>query len=737
MDKSFKRWILIILLISAFFRVGYFLFGDVAPVMWDARRYSAAALGLISYVDDEGAGDFKNEREDRYRFKYYYDKYINGEKIDWQSYTPHNLTQARDDNFYGGPLYPLTLAAIFYATPSGDFTVARIFNIVLDLLSTLLIMLVAFRLIGRRGAIISGFIYAFYFPFALMATMILLETSTTFYMLLALYLLFIGDEKDKLWYFILSGLVAGLLILNKPTATFIFIPFAIGYFFIARKRSSGKLLNQRLLMFSFLPIMILLMWLFVTYGKYDKLTLRDPAYVETIEKQSSSIEFEGYDLDSVEKGFQQQTLTQALTSDPVGYIKLLAKKFDRLWSRPYNDFKRSFIIPYQIGEWMHLLIVIFGFTGILFLLARNFNYGVLLFLIVAYYSAIHLMLHSLSRYNINAMPFLIIAAAYLLAMVSERVKNHRGVSSAVIYLILVALVIITSPLGLISYSGIAPGALFVWLVVILQAVVVGFLIYKLLSSYLTRAGMFKKIIIPILICLVVIDFGWARSISRHEWAEFSCRLDSDKMKAGTRIYIDKLAEPAEGEIIAAVVDMNNPSGVKNPFILKAGSFVGEYMLGEEPLVKLFYPKPGYLYQAKLEHFTIDAYRQYAIVPLDVERLKADLAQTGYIDLEISFNDLYKEQHFYLNLYGNYASNVDPSYIPGVRFTAMERYIDKGDPRIRYPIKFSSKNSVSYYITRKENKIESGGDLSPSGGQQIGRYNMFLIHFKKNGDFLVY
>lgn len=736
-DKSFKRWILIILLISAFFRIGYLAFGNTIPVMWDARRYSAAALGLISYIDPSGATEFKDEREDRYRFKYYYDKYINGEKILWQSYTPHNLTQARDDNFYGGPLYPATLAVIFYLTPSGDFTVVRILNVMMDLLSTLLIMLVAFRLIGRSGAIISGFIYAFYFPFAFMTSMVLLETSTTFYMLLCLYLLFVADEKDSLFYFILSGFVAGLLILNKPTATFIFLPIAIGYFFIARRRIPLKVNSRRLMLFLFMPVMILLLWLMVSYGKYDQLTLRDPAYVESIVKQSSSIEFEGYDLDNVEKGFKDQTLSQAVNSDPFGYAGLLIKKFERLWSRPYNDFKHSFILPYQVGEWMHLMIVMLGFAGILFLLLRNFNYGVLLFLIVAYYSFIHLIYHSLSRYNFNAMPFVIIGAAYLLTTVTEKVKTERGFSNSLFYLILFALVLITSPLGLISYSGITPAGWLVWLVVIVQALILAFLLFKLLNYLLPRSGLLKKLIVPILIGLIMADFSWSQNISRNEWAEFSCRFDSDNIKAGTRIYIDRLIEPAEGEIIAAVFDINNPSGVDQPFNLQAGSFTGQYMLGADPLRKLFYPKPGYLYQAELEKFSISAYRQYAIVPINFQQLKADLSQSGYIDLEITLPKQTQNSQFYLNLYGNNSFNIEPTYIPGVRFNAMERYIDKGDPRIRYPIKFSSQNGVSYYITGNENKIEPGGDLSPSSGHQTGRYNMFLIHFKKNGDFLVY
>ncbi|MCK4633112.1 MAG: glycosyltransferase family 39 protein, partial [candidate division Zixibacteria bacterium] len=213
-----KRWIFGILIVSAIFRIGFVASGDVLPVMWDARRYTTAALGLISYVDTSATQLVADEREGRYQFKHYYEKYIQGEQIKWFHYTPHSLTQARDELFVSGPLYPFFLAIIFFLAPIADFTFARLFGIVLDLLSNWLLILVALRLVGRRAAVIAGCLYAAYFPFVLASSMLLLETSTSFLILLTMYCLIRAFEDDRRKLYIVAGILTGLLILNKPTA---------------------------------------------------------------------------------------------------------------------------------------------------------------------------------------------------------------------------------------------------------------------------------------------------------------------------------------------------------------------------------------------------------------------------------------------------------------------------------------------------------------------------------------
>ncbi len=48
-------------------RVGFLMFGEVLPVMWDARKYVAGGIGLLSYIYP--SEDPTDENNDRQQFK--------------------------------------------------------------------------------------------------------------------------------------------------------------------------------------------------------------------------------------------------------------------------------------------------------------------------------------------------------------------------------------------------------------------------------------------------------------------------------------------------------------------------------------------------------------------------------------------------------------------------------------------------------------------------------------------
>jgi len=359
-NRTIRNWIIVILLVSAVFRIGYLSFGKILPVMWDARRYASAAVALISYIDHSGPDTFSSEREDRYRFKHYYEKYIQGEQIEWLQYTPHTLTEARDDLYFSGPLYPFFLSVIFYLAPTADFTFVRIFGILIDILCNWLIILIGFRLVGRKAALVAGVAYAIYFPFIHSSTMLLLETSTSFLILSAIYCLMRAYENDSRKFYVLAGIITGLMIINKPTAMLLVIPIGLGFYFYARKKLPWSVLINRLLYMATPFLLIFVCWGTAASVKYGQLALRDPSYSASNLRQSTSIEFEGYDLDKVERDFWTRSVVGDIVNDPVGFSVLLVKKFNRLWMRPYEDSRRDFIVPFDWMRVIHLILVISG-----------------------------------------------------------------------------------------------------------------------------------------------------------------------------------------------------------------------------------------------------------------------------------------------------------------------------------------------------------------------------------------
>ncbi|MEA3296740.1 MAG: hypothetical protein U9R56_02615, partial [candidate division Zixibacteria bacterium] len=78
-----------------------------------------------------------------------------------------------------------------------------------------------------------------------------------------------------------------------------------------------------------------------------------------------------------------------------------------------------------------------------------------------------------------------------------------------------------------------------------------------------------------------------------------------------------------------------------------------------------------------------------------------------------------------------------AYVPSPGSTSIERYVHRGDPRIRIHTYFVSDSTDSYYIGTTDVTGADQYDLSPASGRQYGRYNIFLMHFMPSGRLLVY
>ncbi len=701
-DPLFRRALTIILIASIVLRLGYLLFGDLLPVMWDARRYAAAGIGLISLVESpEPAAD---EREDRYRFKDYYEKYIQGEQIEWLSYTPHTLTEAREEIFFSGPLYPFVLAIIFFLSPVADFTVARLFGIGFDVAANLLLMLIGLRLVGRKGALVAGAIYALYFPFILTSTLLLLETSTSLLILLAIYLLMRGSETGHTRPLLLAGLVTGALVLNKPTAMLLGLPLLLGFYLYTRGSSDLRTFGRMALIYATPAAVIFVLWLSVASAHFGQLTLRDPKYAEANLLQSSSVLYEGYDLDKVEEGFWERSVSAEISGDPDGYIGLMVKKLDRLWRRPYNDFQRSFIIPWTVGEILHLALIVAGLVGLLLLLRTNRTLAAWPLLIVGYYTALHLIFHAISRYSFQAIPMMMLTAGWFLSIAHDTLKSrtHPAAREFALGLALLLGGWLLEPQWLNALLGTGLSEIIVGAALLIRIALIAsglILLFRPIAGHLRL----NRYVIPAIATAILAAVMTSNSFARDQWAEFSCRLDSDQMKAGTRIYISHLEPILPDDQLVIAVDLNSGAGRRNAFTLEVHDKSFEFVGGQPPLSNLFYPKPVYRHYGRLIPLGIEEFRQYALLPLPDSVLRDILAEHGSIDISVAINRQVPEPNNYITLWGRFSASGE-HFIPAWRNTAIERFVHQGDPRIPLPVNYLSDSAISYYIPRTSDQI---------------------------------
>ena len=737
-DSSYKRLVYVILIVAVIMRFGFLLSLKVLPVMWDARLYASAALGLISYVDTPHDEVSDSEEEGRAQFLAYHDEYINGEQIEWLSYKPPTLSEARELIFLGGPLYPATLAIVFSLAPVEDFTVARILGILMDLFSTILVIGIGYRLIGRSAALVAGALYAVYFPFTLTSTMLLLETSTAFYTLLSVYLLLRAVEDDHRKQYIFAGIVAGLLILNKPTAALLFIPLGFGLFLYGWKQRPTPTVVNRVLLFTAPALIFFVGWISVTSAQYGQLTLSDPEYSSANLKSSSSVKWEGYDLDRVEDDFQSRTLWGEVSGDPVGFIVLLAKKFDRLWTQPYNDFRRSIFLPAKFFDWLHIVVVVSGMIGLLVLMLQAPRSVIWPWMVILYYTAVHLVFHSVSRYNFVAMPFLIFGAAWLIWEIGWRFTQGRSRPKYRIVLALILLVAawlidhgwVNASLG----AGLSAALVLVSIAVRFILLATGVWILLCAIELKSKTGRFLVTLAVVLFTVVPLATS---TFARDAWSEFRCTIEDPGVKAGTRIYISVPPTVAADELLAAVIDMNSGPRRKNTFSVWLNSDSTEFVQAQQPLRSLFYPKPTYRFYSLLIPIEIEQFRQYVHIPLDANRIISSIDSLGYVDLAVAINARFAEENNFVSIYGAFPTSDSAAYIPSMRFTSIERFVERRDPRIRYWVEFFSDSAKSYYIPRDAGQYPENRDLSPSPGYQYGRYNMYLIHYKPDGSFDVY
>ncbi len=734
-DTWFRKTVPAVVIAAGLIRIAFLLSGEVLPVIWDARRYACAAIGMISYLDSSGPETSSDERADRYAFKHYYEKYIQGEPIDFQFYTPSSLTQARDDIFLAGPLYPALLAAIFALAPVADFTFARLLGILFDLGALWMLILVARRLAGRRAAIVGGVLYAIYFPFIQTSTVLLLETSTSFFILLGIYLLMRGAETDRRLFFTLAGVVCGLLVMHKPTAMFISIPLVVGFYFYTRNKLSLRRFIRRVGIMAVPALIMFAAWLTVASIKFDQPTLRDPSYAGANLRQSSSIEYEGYDLDRVDDDFWERQPYDDLIPRLPEYLGLFAKKFERLWSSPYIAFKRSFILPESFVRWLHSAVIFFGLIGMIVLLFRSFRLAVWPVLISGYYTAIHLIFHSLNRYSFNALPLLFIMAAWTVTTLYDELSNKstnrwRHVLQAIL-LIPAGAVFEPSWVALLmgsaqTYGLVLPGLVF-------KAGFIGFALYILSRILLRDTGPLYRWLMVILVVIPYVVVVVTPVLSRDNWSEFACRIDDPEVRAGTRFYLSDLMPENVPSVWWLLVDMNVPEGKPPLFEVKIGRRTGSYILGQEPLRRHFYSKPTYTEYARLERIDIAAFRQYAFIELLPGEINQSIERQGYVDVSLNLTpSADAEEALYI-----YGTQGGASFIPSLTKTSVERHNHRGDPRIREEVKFMSDSVISYYIDSNGDEIVSGRDLSPSIGRQIGRYNMFLVRLNEKGEFSLY
>lgn len=729
---NFRYLLGAVLILGFSLRLIFICSTEMVPVMWDARIYSSAALGLIGYISDPGDrfGHPELDNPDdlvqaQVHFNKITKKYIKGEKIEWSYYKIPTLAKAQNYLFLSGPTLPLYLAAIFVFDVGHDFMMVRLMNVIIDTACILLLMLIAVRLFDKRVGLLAGLLYLFYPPFIEMTGIISPEPLTillilsTFYFMLSWY-----DNKSSRFLY-LCGLTLGLLVLTKPTGVLLFIPFGIGFLYDNREDIKTAFLQITKAAIPFTAIV--LPWVIITSVYFGTPAIRDPNYSTSNFRSSSSIVYEGYDLDYIDVDFWIRPTMYSITNDPVGYGFLLIKKFVRLWASPHHDFERSFLIPFKQSPIYHFIIILSGLFGIFLFWIKKRRGLIFLMLIPIYYTLIHIIFHSLARYNLNPMPMIIIAASAVLIYLYDFIRHDmiagrpgRYLPKVILFLSGILFVIYFPEQPMINLFGVTTGIDIIRLLKLLILLVMIFALIRILSFSLNKKSALKMTLGPSLLLVLILMTTGATS---DKWAEWRIRLDRPDQKLGVRIFIPNDFRLHPDELVRVGIDMTASRDRRYPFELMVCDEKSIFYLDRKPISNFYYNKASYNVYERLLDIDRVQMRAWAFVPLKASFFNRALDKNGYIDIIIG-NGENSDGH--IIVYGNYPLlDNKHTQLPSLSHHSIERFVEKGDPRIWTDYKLSSDSAFSYYIDKTNEKEFRTDDLSTMPGRQFGRYRIFI------------
>jgi len=166
------------------------------------------------------------------------------------------------------PAYPVFLAGV-YSLFGTKVWPAIIIQAVLDIGTTALVFWIAKEIFfSQLSAVIAGLFYSLNFSSAYYCTRIMSETLFTFIFALSILLLTIAMQRNRVIFFVISGLFLGIAILIRPIAQYFVVVPALVILLHKRKATTALLWILAIAIPSFAVLVPWQLRNYVRYGHY-------------------------------------------------------------------------------------------------------------------------------------------------------------------------------------------------------------------------------------------------------------------------------------------------------------------------------------------------------------------------------------------------------------------------------------------------------------------------------------
>ncbi len=344
--------------------------------------------------------------------------------------------------------YPLFLATIYWIFGHSYFAV-KIISVFLSMSICLFTYLAAKRIVGPVGARLSLVILAL-FPSQIFFTSILAsEILFTALLVLMIYLLVRRTDGSSIWYPVMVGVLAGLLILIRAVA--LVLPFLIVFFYLKSNRRPVLVLRNAALtiLVSYLTLSPWLLRNKLVMGTFTVATsgginlyignspISSGGWVWRTENPFGELTAPN-EVENNRLGYR--LATKFIADDPLGFVARGVKKEIYMFATDFAAIAKEldlaakarkvdqFVIFNLVGQTYYLTVLILSAGGFALLLRekRKRNRGFfLLGAILAYWLAAHFVFFGTDRFHFPLVPiFCIFSSWFILSQISPSSQRY-------------------------------------------------------------------------------------------------------------------------------------------------------------------------------------------------------------------------------------------------------------------------------------------------------------------------
>lgn len=327
----------------------------------------------------------------------------------------------------------ITIELAFLMSIFGKFSgiiAFRIFQVILQTLSMMLIFFIARKIFNSKIAIIACSIDLFYISEMYVSCLILTETTFKFLLLLLVYISIYAIETKRIKYYITGGIILGIACLFRPNIAL--YPLVILIMWCIYKYSIKEMLKYAVIT-SVAFFIVMSPWWIRNYNRFNKFipateSAGNPFWLGTryqYKRNMDNIPCSGGNASQIRQGIKRLKIN--VPKHPFKYLYwYTVGKSKYFWKKPFYWKHIALIELIVLYHKIILILAVVSIVGYFINRDKNKNHKpLLIFWTVAYFNLSYLPFFANERYAYPVMSFMMIFAAVTVYKTILKIKKLK------------------------------------------------------------------------------------------------------------------------------------------------------------------------------------------------------------------------------------------------------------------------------------------------------------------------